>query len=42
MWVWVRLDAGTEARPLHLCAPCSREFSSARERGEYLKLVAFG
>ena len=37
-----RLDAGTEARPLHLCAPCSREFSSARERGEYLKLVAFG
>jgi hypothetical protein len=42
IWVWVRLDVGTEARPLHLCMPCSREFPSARERGEYLKLVAFG
>jgi hypothetical protein len=42
MWVWVQLDAGTQARPLHLCAPCRREFPTARERGEYLKLVAFG
>jgi hypothetical protein len=42
IWVWVQLDVGTQARQLHLCMPCSREFPSARERGEYLKLVAFG
>jgi hypothetical protein len=42
MWVWIALDQKTEARPLHLCPPCSREFDSTQERGEYLKLVAFG
>jgi hypothetical protein len=41
-WVWLGGDGEhAEARALHLCAPCGREFPSKRERGEYLRLVAF-
>ena len=42
IWVWLKTEEGTDARPLHLCQPCGREFPSAGERGEYLRLVAFG
>ena len=42
IWVWLKTEEGTDARPLHLCQPCGREFPSASERGEYLRLVAFG
>jgi hypothetical protein len=42
IWVWFAMETGTEARPLHMCHPCGREFPSTRERGEYLKAVAFG
>jgi hypothetical protein len=42
IWVWFSLETGTEARALHMCQPCGREFPSTLERGEYLKAVAFG
>lgn len=42
-WVWIGDGERerVEARALHLCQPCGREFPSPRERGEYLRLVAF-
>jgi hypothetical protein len=42
IWFWFTREGGSEARPAHLCAPCGREFPSTSERGEYLRLVAFG
>jgi hypothetical protein len=42
IWVWFAVEDGTEARPLHMCRPCGREFTSTTERGEYLRAVAFG
>lgn len=41
-WVWLsREGEQAEARALHLCLPCGREFPTQRERGEYLRLVVF-
>lgn len=41
-WVWLGGEGEhAEARALHLCVPCGRDFPSKRERGEYLRLVAF-
>jgi hypothetical protein len=41
-WVWLGGDGEhSEARAVHLCLPCGREFPNTRERGEYLRLVAF-
>jgi hypothetical protein len=42
IWVWLRTEEGSDAQPLHLCHPCGRDFESTSERGEYLRLVAFG
>ncbi len=44
-WVhhlWIREDDGSREVELHMCARCGREFTSACERDEYLRLVLFG
>ncbi len=41
-WIWTAGERGLEARALHLCTPCGREFPSQLARSEYLQLTLFG